>query len=295
VTLFVGKSAVIIILLLSYISMAQAENAATKAANQTRSPAAMDGGRPENRPNGWKFKVGVGALYAPIFVGSKDYQIIAFPNVKIDFNDQFFLSVKEGVGYNVVHSNGWRVGPLVKYVFERKEDGSNPFRVAGNKSTALKGLGNVDATIECGGFAEYSYEPFSYKIELRKGIDGHKGMIGEASINYSGAIKRLGPPIVYAFGSRATFTDSEYINAYFGINQPQSVSSGLNRYDAGGGFVSYGIGGFMLIPLYSPVSVSVFGGYDRLGNEVADSPLITQRGSENQFSIGLSVAYKFDL
>jgi outer membrane protein len=84
--------------------------------------------------------VGAGAIYAPAFVGSKDHQIIAYPDVKVEFKDLFFASVKDGVGYNVIHSNGWRVGPLVKYESERKENGNNPFRVAGKKTTALRGL-----------------------------------------------------------------------------------------------------------------------------------------------------------
>ncbi len=258
-------------------------------------PIAVLAGDPqEDTPKGWRFTVGAGGIYAPAFVGSKDYQIIAYPHLKAEFKDLFFASVKDGVGYNIISTNGWRVGPLVKYEFERKENDSNPFRVAGKKTTALTGLGNVDATLEFGGIVEYSYELFTYKLELRKGIDGHKGMIGEASINYSGAIERFGPPVIYAFGPRATFADSEYNNAYFGINQTQSVRSGLNRYHAGSGSVSYGIGGFVSLPVSGPVSVSAFGGYDRLGNDVADSPLIKQRGSENQFAIGLSVTYKFD-
>ena len=297
VTLSIYKTIVTAALgiLLSYVSMAQAETAATIASDQAISQAVPAGDPPEISTKGWRLSFGAGVIYAPAFAGSKDYQLIAFPNVNVEFKDLFFASAKEGVGYNVINSNGWRVGPVVKYVFERKEDGNNPFRVGGDKSTALKGLGNVDATLECGGFAEYRYEPFVYKVGLRQGAGGHKGMIGEASINYSGAIKRPGPPIFYAVGPRATFADSEYINAYFGINQAQSVASGLNRYDAGSGFVSYGLGGFMLIPLFNPVSVSVFGGYDRLSNEVADSPLIRQRGSENQFAIGLSITYKFAL
>jgi outer membrane scaffolding protein for murein synthesis (MipA/OmpV family) len=283
------------ILLLLSVSMVQAEIAATIAAHQPIPPAALAGDPPAKTPMGWRFRVGAGALYAPAFLGSNDYQIIAFPNVKVEFKDLFFASVKDGVGYNVINSNGWRVGPLVKYVFERNEDDSNPFRVGGDKSTALKGLGTVDATLECGGFAEYTYKPFAYKVELRQGINGHNGMIGEASINYAGAVTGFGPPIFYAVGPRATFADSDYINAYFGIDQTQSANSGLERYDAGGGLVSYGVGGFMSMPLYGPVSVSVFGGYDRLGNEVADSPLVRQRGSENQFAIGMSVTCKFDL
>ncbi len=283
------------ILFLSHVSIVQAETESTKAVDQTTSHAASAGESTEKTPRRWRLTVGAGVLSSPAFQGSKDYQVIAFPNVKVEFKDLFFASLKDGVGYNFIHSNGWRIGPLVKYKFDRKEDGNNSFRVAGNKSSALKGLGNVDATFECGGFLEYSYKPFAYKVEIRQGVDGHKGMIGEASINYSGAIERFGPPVFYAVGPRVTFADSAYINAYFGINQTQSVNSGLNRYDAASGLVSYGIGGFMSMPIYGPASVSLFGVFDRLGSEVANSPLIKQRGSENQFAIGLGATYRFDL
>lgn len=291
--MMLSSAAVAIIALLSLVSTVRAEITATIAADQSTPPASAV--PQENVPGGWRIKAGAGILYVPAFAGSKDYQLLAIPNVSVEFKDRFFALMKEGIGYNVIHSESWRIGPLLKYVFERKENGSNPFRVSGDKSTALKGLGNVDATLECGGFAEYRYKPFIYKVELRKGINGHNGIIGEASINYSSTIKHSGPPVIYAFGPRMTLADSDYINAYFGINRVQSVNSGLESYDAGGGFVSYGIGGFMSMPLYGPVSASVFVGYDRLGNEVADSPLIRQRGSENQFAVGLNITFKVDI
>ena len=248
---------------------------------------------PDAPKTSWNYTVGGGAIYAPAFVGSKDYQLIAYPDLKVEYKDKFFASVGEGIGYNVINSNGWRIGPIAKYAFERNDNGKNPFRVAGKESTALRGLGNVDATLELGGFVEYSYEPFTYKVELRQGVDGHEGMIGETSLNYTGSIDRFGPPIFYAFGPRATFADSNYNNAYFGISQTQSTNSGLSRYSADAGLVSYGVGGFVSIPVSDSVSVSAFGGYDRLGSEVADSPLIKQRGTENQFVSGLSVSYQF--
>jgi outer membrane protein len=254
--------------------------------------AAMAGGPPDAPKTDWNITMGAGAVYAPAFVGSKDYQLIGFPDLKFEYKDKFFASVGEGVGYNVINGSGWRVGPIAKYAFQRQENGKNPFRVAGKASTALRGLGDVDGTLELGGFVEYSYEPFTYKVELRQGVDGHEGMIGETSLNYTGSIDRFGPPIFYAFGPRATFGDSNYNNAYYGINQTQSANSGLSRYSADAGLVSYGVGGFISLPVSDSVSVSAFGGYDRLGSEVADSPLIKERGSENQFVSGLSVSYQ---
>jgi outer membrane protein len=283
------------LLFLLSAGMVQAESTSASAANLTRADATPHIAPPAASPLGWRFKLGVGALAAPAFLGAKEYQIIALPNVTVAYNDLFFASVKEGIGYNVVHANGWRVGPFAKYAFARKEDDSNPFRVGGDRTTALRGLGNVDGTLEFGGFAEYRHESFAYKVELRQGIDGHKGMIGEVSMSYADAIRRSGPPIVYAIGPRATFADADYINAYFGINQTQSVRSGLPPYTAGGGFVTYGVSGFLSLPLVSPVSVSIFAGYDHVGHEVADAPLIKHRGNDNQVTFGLGVTYAFDL
>ena len=247
----------------------------------------------KNNP-GWLVTIGTGGVYAPAFLGSKNYQLSVFPELNIEYKNLFFASVKDGIGYNVINSSGWQIGPVAKYVFERKENGDSPFRVIGPKSNALRGLGNVDGTVELGGFFKYIFEPFTYKIELRQGVNGHKGMIGETSIRYGGTITQFGPRIIYSFGPRAIFASSDYNNAYFGINQAQSTRSGLSRYDADNGIVSYGIGGFALFPISDSITFSIFGGYSRLSNEVSNSPLVIQHGSENQFVSGLGINYKLD-
>ena len=290
------KSVILVIIgsISAFGSITWAETTAALPAKQASHDAVKPGDRPVSRDGGWRINIGAGMLYAPSFMGSKDYQLFAFPSLSVSYGNLFFASMREGIGYNIINSNGWRVGPIIKYHFSRKEDGNNPFRIGGGKSTALQGLGDVEGTLEGGGFAEYRQKSLVYKIELRQGIGGHNGIIGDASVNYSGTISLKGPPIIYAFGPRTAFADSDYINAYYGINQTQSANSGLNRYHAGSGLVSYGAGGFMLMPLYPKVSISLFGGYDRLGNEAADSPLIRQRGSANQFAAGFNITYKIE-
>jgi outer membrane protein len=246
-----------------------------------------------NAQTDWQFTVGAASLYAPVFTGSKDYQLLAVPNLKIEYKDRFFASVQDGVGYNVLQGSNWRAGPLAKYTFERKEDGESTFRVAGKKSTALLGLGDVDGTVELGGFLEYKASPLSYKLKLRQGVNGHEGMVGEASVNYGGRITGSGKPIIYSVGPRTQFADSNYNNAYFGISPTQSARSGLGQYTADNGLVSYGVGAFALVPIADKVSFSFFGGYDRLAKQAADSPLIKQRGSENQFVGGVMLNYQF--
>ncbi len=49
----------------------------------------------------------------------------------------------------------------------------------------------------------------------------------------------------------------------------------------------------MSMSVSKSVSVGVIAGYDRLGSEAADSPLIKECGDKNQFRGGLRISYKF--
>lgn len=259
---------------------------------QQVSPAENSMQKPSGQQDDWKITLGVGTMYKPAFLGSKDYQMMAFPDIKIEYKDRFFASLF-GVGYKVICNDVWSIGPIVKLDFGRTENDDNPFRIAGEKTHALRGLGNVDATVELGGFVEYNIGPFTYQLEMRQGVGGHQGFVIETGFDFRGFIDKPGKPIMYSVGPHLTFADSNYNNAYFGITRSQSINSGLSRYDATAGVVSYGIGGFVMVPLSDTLSVGVFGGYDRLANGVADSPLIKKRGDPNQFMGGLRLSYEF--
>jgi outer membrane protein len=255
--------------------------------------AEFDPSQPSEQQDDWKFTLGAGIMYMPAFLGSKDYQAVAFPNFNVEYKDRFFASLLGGVGYKVINNDKWSVGPIVKFDFGRTEDDDNPFRIAGDKTNALRGLGDVDETVELGGFVEYSMGPFTYQLELRQGVGGHEGLVVETGLDFRDFIEQWSKPIMYSFGPRATFADANYNNAYFGIDQTQSANSGLARYDADAGLVSYGIGGFAVVPITDSISLGVFGGYDRLAGEAADSPLIEERGDENQFMGGMRITYEF--
>jgi len=71
------------------------------------------GPKPRNGPPQRDIKIGVGAdaIYGPTFLGSKDCQISVVPNISAKYKHQFFASVPTAIGYNIIRSNGWRVGP----------------------------------------------------------------------------------------------------------------------------------------------------------------------------------------
>lgn len=239
--------------------------------------------------SGLVITVGAAPVYSPVFQGSKDYGFSIFPDLRIKYNDNFSASVPEGIRYNLVNKNGWEIGPIAKLRFGREEStGGSPFLISG-KTDALRGMGDIDAAVELGGFVQHSYEKIRTRLELRQGFGGHDGYLADASVRY---IDRFGT-ISYSIGPQVIYGSSDYMNTYFGINPIQSTRSGLAQYQAQGGIASYGIGGSATVPLYQNTAITLFGGYDRLGKESSESTLVEVRGNPNQLIFGMAFGYRF--
>ena len=66
----------------------------------------------------------------------------------MSFKDIAFFNFRDGLGVNVIRWRGLKVGPVLKPALNREESGFNPFRIAGRKTEALRGLGDVDFGLE---------------------------------------------------------------------------------------------------------------------------------------------------
>lgn len=240
----------------------------------------------------WDVRAGGGLLFAPSFLGSKDYQLLLLPNIEIAYGRIFEASVQRGLRYKLPLGSNLTVGPIAKLDFGRQQDGSHTFRIAGKPSTALRGMGDVGATIEVGGFADFSHGPFTASVELRHGVNGHKGFIGEARVNYTRRSSVRGIGTILSFGPGLRFSDTGYTQTFFGVTAEQSFGSGLRVFDAGGGINSYGIGSTAVLSFNQRLSVTLLARYDRIVGDAAKSPLVKERGSANQALAGLFLTYR---
>lgn len=246
----------------------------------------------DSQDDGWQVTVGAGGLYAPSYEGDDDYQLSALPSVQVRYGDRFFASVENGVGYNWMNTETLRAGPIGRVRFSRDEDGDKTFAIAGDDTDDLQGLGDVDTSIELGGFVEYDIGALTLGAEARQAVNGHEGFIADVNAEWSGRASGFGPPVFWSIGPRARFVDDSYTSAYFGVDAAQSLASGLPVYEAGGGLHSYGVGASALLPLSEDLAIITFAGYDRFTGDAADSPMVQQRGSENQASVGVFVSYR---
>lgn len=243
-------------------------------------------------------EIGVFAAYTPLFLGSKDYQLIAGPNIQIRY-DRAFFSVQDGLGYDVIRSGGWRIGPAIGFRQGRRENGNSIFKIAGDSSDALLGLGEIEATAEAGGYVGYQSGNFAAKLDVRQALSGGQGLIATLGLHYVAAIPLASAssaePVRIAIGPRFSIADDKYNQTYFGVSAIQSARSGLRQYDADGGLLSAGLGLSAHVPLTERISGAVLVGYDRLTGDAARAPLVEDRGSKNQATIGFGLTYKFGL
>ncbi len=243
-------------------------------------------------------EIGLFSAYTPAFLGSKDYQLIAGPNIQVRY-DRAFFSMQDGLGYDVIRSGGWRAGPTIGFRQGRRENGNSIFKIAGDETDALRGLGKIKATAEAGGYVGYQSGAFAAKLDVRQALSGGQGLIATLGLHYVAAIPLSfasnAQPIRIAVGPRISVVDDKYNQTYFGVTAMQSARSGLRQYGAKGGLLSAGVGLSAHIPLTERISGAVLAGYDRLTGDAARAPLVEDRGSRNQASVGLGLTYKFGL
>lgn len=246
------------------------------------------------KPKAWTLTIGVAPLFAPAWQGSRDYALSIFPDLRLNYRDDLFFSIPDGLGWNMINRDGWKIGPLAKIRFGRQEStGGSPFLVTGG-SEALRGFGDVGLAGEFGGFAQYGWKKFRARAEVRQGVGGHEGVIADTLLGWQD--RRRDGKLLYGLGLRATWASADYTNTYFGVSAQQAAAAGLPAFRTGSGLVSTGLNGSLTRPL-GPYgrdgAITLFGGYDRLADTVADSTLIQERGRRDQFSVGIAYGYRF--
>lgn len=263
-------------------------------------PTSLQAAQPQRppAPKAWTLGIGVAPIFAPAWQGSRDMALSIFPDLRVNYKDTLFLSVPDGLGWNAVNQDGWKIGPLAKLRFGRQEStGGSPFLVTGG-STALQGMGDVGIAGEFGGFAQKSLVGGKLRLraELRQGTGGHDGLVADTNISWNDRTPTAS--LLYSVGLRATWADSDYSNTYFGVNLQQAARTRLPPSRTGSGLISAGVNATLTKPLGRfgrDGAITLFTSYDRLGDTVADGSLIRLRGDRNQFALGLAYGYRFGL
>jgi MipA family protein len=232
----------------------------------------------------WGLTLGVAALSVPEYEGDDKYRFLAQPIVSFgrQGTERRFSSRNDNISMGLIDTGSFRAGPTGKLIFKRD----------GGDSDDLVGLDPVRFGVELGGFAEvYPTDWLRVRGEVRHGIRAHDGIVADLSAD---AFMNLSPTVQISAGPRVSMASSDYFDAYYGVSASESLASGLAPYTPEGGFRSVGVGAAIKWDVTDKVETSLFGEYSRLVGPAADSSLVRERGSENQFLIGVSATYRFD-
>lgn len=225
-------------------------------------------------------RVILGPQLAPSWPGADKYSVGPYIDVSRTRASAFeFEAPDESFGSPLVHSGDFAFGPALGFIGKR------------TASDIGADLPKVGFSIEAGGFAQaYLMPSLRVRVEGRKGLSGHKGWVGEVSADY---IAREGDDWLLSIGPRVTLGDAKYTRAYFGVAPAAALASGLPAYDPGGGVQSVGVTAGYHRMIGKNWGVAVYGRYDRLVGDAADSPVARQLGSRSQPSGGVALSYTF--
>ena len=236
----------------------------------------------QDEPSGKVTRIGLGPQVYPSYPGSDEYDFGPLVEVsRKNAGETFeFEAPDESFDLAVVKTNGFSFGPAVNW--EGKRD-------AGDIGADLP---TVKFSIEAGGYVAFQpSESFRLRAEMRKGVTGHKGWIGTAGADF---IMREGDDWLFSVGPRVTWSDDRYQDAWFGVTPADALASGQPAYDPEGGIQAYGATASFLTQLGPRWGIYTYAKDDRLTGDAANSPLVRQLGSRDQFSGGLALTYILD-
>lgn len=230
----------------------------------------------------WSLTLGVSTFAGPRFEGSGSYIFDAAPLVSIGRAGQAtrFSSRNDNVSFALFDYGNLRAGLTGKLLLPRNAD------------HGLTGLHDVPFGGEVGVFAEvYPLDWLRVRGELRQGIRAHHGVVADIDAD---AFIDITPRTRISGGPRLSLASAKFFNAYYGVSPAEAAASGLSAYSPGGGLHSAGFGGAVTWKTTDRLTTSVFAEYSRLLGPAADSSIVKERGSPDQFLAGVSATYRFD-
>jgi outer membrane protein len=233
--------------------------------------------------NYWVVTVGGYGALQPDFPGSRDYSVGFRPIIDVrKAGEPERLSLpNDAVSISLYQNGPFRAGLAGDYLTDRNHSDSG----------AIRGLHDINYSIELGAFAEYWAAPnVRTRVELLQGVTGHDGFIANFSADY---VYKPDYRWQFTVGPRLSVVNTQFESTYFSVNSIEMARSGLPVFHASGGVHSAGVDATARYNVSDRFSVRGFAEWQRLLGDAADSPIVRLRGSEDQFQLGVGAAYSF--
>ncbi len=251
---------------------------------------------PEEVANKDMITVGAGAAIVPDYEGSDDYRVIPAAAIRgkvggFSFSTRgsyFYFDAIPHRGSSKVDVN---LGPIVGVRFNsRRHIHDDVVELLPRRKTA----------IEAGGFVGVSfhgltnpYDTLALRLDVTHDVgSAHKSTIFSPNLEFSTPLSRT----TYASANVGMeFVGNRFADYYYTITPADSAASGVPVFDADGGMKNWKAG--LLLnqsitgDLLHGISIFGLGQYSRLVGDFRRSPIVSVRGSPNQWIGAIGLAY----
>jgi outer membrane protein len=232
--------------------------------------------------------VGFGLGVTTEYIGADEYYFGGLPLARYQLKESYRYASLVGtfIDLNLVNHPILRFGPTAQLRFGRSNVSDR----------AVRRLPSIGKTIEAGVFGGLEFvHPSDPKKRLKLDLRVQQDLAGEhdgwlASSGIQGWYPVAGlAEVGLALGT--TYGSGDYMSTFFDVRSRDSAQSGLPAYDADAGFRDVRLTLGLLVPVTEHWLLGAGLMFMRLVGNAADSPIVDDRGTPNQISGGLGVAY----
>lgn len=236
--------------------------------------------------------VGLAVVSAPDYMGSDDNTGAAAPLFRYQFqgSNRYFTLLGMRARLNLVDSKTWRAGPILN---------RNPGRDSDDiDDEVVKNMETIDAAVEAGVFGEYwfmggtnSRDRANIGLSVLSDTDSGDDSDGMHMRLSATMLRQVHPKADIVLGAALEYADDDYMETYFGVNSGNVGTSGLPFYEAKSGLrdVELTLGG--LYHIDKSWMALGFLRFSQLQGDAADSPIVDERGDDNQWLLGFGATY----
>lgn len=229
--------------------------------------------------------LGLGAY--PDYFGSSDYDLGVAPFARLSLGGSRFvrLMVNE-IRLNLLDNRDWQLGPVGLCRFGR-DDVDNP---------VVERIHSIDDSFSLGLFGARVWRD---PQEIRRIAGVGAWGLADVSGVYDGwtaglnayAMQPVAKMVTLAGGAAFTYGSGNYMDEYFGVTPADSLASGLPIYMPGSGVRD--VRGWAVAMLHLSKHWHLGAGllYSRLVGDAAESPIVSEEGSKNQWVYGAGALY----
>ena len=237
--------------------------------------------KPTYPPGDWRVSAGFGVYALPEYTGSDELQVLPIPLINATYKERFFFNVFDGLGSYIYKSDGFNLKSSISFAFGRDED----------DAPNLAGTGDIDDAAAFKLKADYKIGKLSPFLSVQQYFGGTDGIQAEAGVEgffTLGKNPYTSPSIMISVS--AEYSDEDHMIGYFGVNNQQSINSGLPIYTPEAGFSAAKTQFSFIYPFAKKWAATATIQYSQLIGDAADSPLVIE---ENQISGGFFIIYNF--